>query len=932
MSIPQLKVRTEYSYKRCYGSAAEVAKRLKAIGCASAGIVDLNGTWGHVHWEKALQKEGVTPMYGAEFVIPTEDGWKPTCWVLATDLASFYRLSSRNPKTEAEMREATGVIRFAGAALTDPKAFDYIDINPHSKRRTRAALELHRKTGKPLVLTSDNSYPAPEDLERYLAWNDAKYMTQQHILGDEEMAHAFSHSTMGEILTFEEFAQAIVNTYEVAERIGALALEKAPMIKVDETDWERLVLEGKEYRLERGHIAAWPEEYEARLQREMELIKEKGYVSYFLVVADMIVWAKERMLVGPARGSAAGSLVCYLLQITEVDPIPHNLIFERFIDINRFDLPDIDVDFNDQKRHLVFDYLKDKYGADNIARIGSVSRLKPRSVIAHVSKKLGIPRGAAFGLTNVLIEHSSGDARYGYGLHDTMDTTQPGKDFIAQYPEARLMGEIENHASHSGQHAAGIIVSNVPVIEYCTVRDGIAHIDKKDAEYLNLLKIDALGLRTLGVIEDTGCITSQELYDLKLDGPKVLALFDAQKFSGIFQFEGPAQRRVSTQIPVDCFEKIDHITALARPGPLGGGAAHSYINRNAGREDIVFRHPLMESYLGDTFGVVLYQEQVMRTCREIGKFSWEDTSTIRRIMSKSMGDEFFKSFGAKFVKGAATLGVPKEDAEEIWNEICSFGSWGMNKSHTVSYAVISYWCAYMKTYFPLEYAAACMRNAKDDVQAIEILRELRDEGVNYVPFDPELSEATWASADNKLLGGYTNLVGIGPVKAAKYIEKRAGKGLTEKDHATLAKLPIKFNDLCPAHTMWGKIYDDPESQNVRGRVKEFGELEDGGSHVVICQLVKQDRRDKNEAMLVNKRGSELPGQTLFLDSFMVDDSVSQPVRVRTNPKLWKVYGERMADKAVAGEDWFLVRGRWLDQFSMMILEKVKCLTKPEMFE
>ncbi len=927
MSIPQLRIKTEYSYKRVYGPAKEVAARLKDLGCHAAGIVDTHGTWGHVAWEKAMKEAGVTPLYGAEFEIPTEDGRKPRCWVLAKDLSAFYRLSSLNPTTVEEMREAKGVIRFAGAALTDPESFDYIDINPHSKRQTRRAVELHRETGKPLVITSDNSMPGPEDMSRYLAWNDAKYMTPQYILDDKEMV-----KHLRGILTNEECAQAIVNTYNVAAEIGALDLRKAPMVKVDETDWAKLVEEGRKMRVERGHIPEWTDEYQARLEREMELIKSKDYISYFMVVADMIVWAKERMLVGPARGSSAGSLVCYLLQITEVDPIPHNLIFERFIDLNRFDLPDIDIDFNDQKREQVFDYLKVKYGNEQIARIGSVSRLKPKSVINHVTRKLGIPTGAAFSVINVLIEHSSGDARYGYGLHDTLDTTQPGKDFVQKYPEAKLMGEIENHASHSGQHAAGIIVSNVPVVEYCTVRDGIAHIDKKDAEYLNLLKIDALGLRTLGVIEDTLCITSQELYDLKLDDPKVFEIFNDRKFSGVFQFEGAAQRRVSIQVPVDCFEKIDHVTALARPGPLGGGAAHAYIDRNAGRKEIEFRHPLMKDYLGETMGVVLYQEQVMRTCREIGKFSWEDTSSIRQAMSKSKGDEFFNRYGKRFNKGAATLGIPKDEAEEIWNEICSFGSWGMNKSHTVSYAVISYWCAYMKTYFPLEYAAACLRNAKDDVQAIEILRELRDEGVNYVPFDPDLSEASWAGAEGKLLGGYTNLVGIGPVKAARYIEKRGGKGLSDKDRQTLAKLPVKFNDLRPAHTKYGHVYDDPESMNIRGSIREFNTLEDQESQVVICQLVKQDRRDKNEAMLVNKRGYEEPGQTLFLDSFMVDDSVSQPVRVRTNPKLWEDYGEPMADRAVPGEDWFLVRGRWLEQFSMMIVQKIKCLTKPEMFE
>jgi DNA polymerase III alpha subunit len=279
----------------------------------------------------------------------------------------------------------------------------------------------------------------------------------------------------------------------------------------------------------------------------------------------------------------------------------------------------------------------------------------------------------------VLIEYSSGDSRYGKGLEDTLTTTQPGKDFLERFPEAVLMTELENHASHTGVHAAGFIVANEPVTEYCTVRDGVAQIDKKDAEYLNLLKMDVLGLRTLGVIEDSGCVTAEELYNLPLTDPEVFRIFNEAKFSGVFQFEGAAQRRVSVQIPVSEFQQIDHITALARPGPLGGGAANTYINRNAGREETTYKHESMRKYLEDTRGVVLYQEQVMRIVKELGDFSWEDTSVIRKAMSGRKGKEFFDRHGEKFAAGAAQHGIDAETAKAIWNEIVNFGAWGMNK-------------------------------------------------------------------------------------------------------------------------------------------------------------------------------------------------------------------------------------------------------------
>lgn len=916
--MPQLRVRTEYNYRRTYGPVARIAERLGAMGEPASGIVDAAGTWGHVDWDQHI----ANPMFGVELSAPQSAG---SYWVLAEDLPSLYRLASDPPDTTDALAEVTGVVRFAGAALTDPETFDYIDINPRSRLRTKHALALARRTGKPLVITGDNDYPAREDRNVYLAWNDVEKMTPQWIADESELRAAMPY------VDDDVWSRAVRSTHEVAERCAGLKLNRAPIISMP-GDLADLVERGKKYRLARGHIAQWTPEYQQRVQRELALIRDKGYESYFLVVTDMVNWAKEHMLVGPGRGSSAGSLVCYLLRITEVDPLAHDLLFERFIDINRADLPDIDVDFNDAKRHEVFEHMAQAYGAQNVARIGNVLRLKPRSVLAHVGKKLGIPHGATFSVINVLIEYSSGDARYGKGLEDTLTNTQPGRDFLVRYPEARLMGELENHASHSGVHAAGLIVANVAVTDYCTVRNGVAQVDKKGAEALGLLKIDVLGLRTLGVIEDAGVITPEELYDLKLNDPEVFSIFNDGKFSGLFQFEGAAQRRVATQIPVTNFAQIDHITALSRPGPLGGGAANTYINRFTGREGITYRHQSMEEYLAGTQGVVLYQEQVMRIVRELGGFSWEDTSVIRKAMSGRKGTEFFDRMGEQFTLGAQQRGIPADVADQIWHEIVNFGAWGMNRSHTVSYSIISYWCAYLKRYHALAYAAALLRNAKDDEQVIETLRELEAEQVTYTPFDPDFSDVSWTAASNRLVGGFTNLIGIGPVKARHYVEKRNTGQLTESDRAKLARYKVKYAELHPAHALWGEVYSNPDAHNINGPVREFAELKNEENAVVIARLVRLERRDENEARRVNRRGYLKKGQTLFLDAFMVDDSVSKPVRVRLRPRAWREYGERMADKAVAGKDWFLIRGRWLEQFSMMIVQKIKCLTNKDVFK
>lgn len=927
--IPQLRVRTGYDFRRAFGSVDRVAERLVEIGTPVAGIVD-EGTWGHVPWEKALTKAGIQPAFGVS--LPVASGARS--WALAEDLARFYTWASSNPQDEAAWASVDGVIRFAGAGLSDPACFDYVDVRPESLHGARHSLALAAATGKPLVLAADNIYPGPDDrltaltLESRAATGISlgSGIGCRWIPSDEEMRKAFW------FLDDSTYETAKRNTFEVAERLQGKKLAKAPMIHV-EGDLIALVKRGVASRLARGHIAEWTPEYQARLERELELIAAKQFESYFLVVADLVSWAKTKMLVGPARGSSAGSLVCYVLDITEVDPLQFGLIFERFIDVNRADLPDIDIDFNDAKRHLCFEYLAERYGTANVARIGNVMSLMAKSAISQGARTLGIPFGATFSLSNVLVEHSSGDSRYGKGLEDTMLTTDPGRAFIERYPEAKYICDIEGHPWGTSVHAAGAIVSSVPVTDYCTVLDGVACLNKFDAEYLNLLKIDVLGLRTLGVIEDAGVVTAEELYALRFDDPAVHAVFNRHQYAGIFQFEGASQRSVAVGVPVNSLLQIDHVTALARPGPLGSGAATRYTARCNGLEPVEYKHAALEPMTRETMGVVLYQEQTMRIVRDIGHFSWEDTSFIRKAMSSRKGDEYFGQKRLEFIDGAQEHGLTEEEAASIWDELRKMGSWTMNKAHTVSYAVISYWCAWMKAYHPLEYAAAILRNAKDESQTIEILRELVAEGVPFKPFDIDRSQQSWAAVDGMLLGGFDNLLGFGPVKSQTMLLKRQQGLLTDADRAKLAKIAYKVDDLRPAHTRYGHIYADPDSEGIDGKVWEFAELPDGKSCVVLCKVVSRKRSDKNEALAVAKRnGRIIKGQTAFADMYVVDDSVAQPARVRIETKLWHLYGQAICDRAIDNADWFLVRGRWASKYSMFMAEKIRCLTNPELFK
>lgn len=926
-AIPQLRVRTEFSFRKTFAPIHRVGAALAALETPAAGIVD-GGTWGHVRFSKEAAKRGFKPLFGTELTFVQEDGKKPVAWCLASDTKAFYQFSSAARREGADLHELfaskTGLVRFAGTALEDPELFDYVDLSPASPVSNRRAMRLAAATGKPMVITSDNWYPALSDYNAFMAICAQDRVTPQHLLSQDEMRKQFR------FLDDDQFKQAVYHTFQAAERC-ANELPKAPIIRV-EGDLRALAQAGRDRRLRLGHLTSWSKEYADRFERELVAIQEKDFDSYFIVVADLISWAKERMLVGPGRGSSAGSLVCYCLAITEVDPIPHQLLFERFIDVTRADLPDIDIDFSDTKREQVFTYLDEKYGRDNVARIGNINSLKPKSALAEVCKRLGVPDNERFDVLNVLVEYSSGDARYGHSLEDTMTNTEPGRRFVEKFPEAMVVRDAENHAWHTGVHAAGVIVCNVPVTDYCTVgADGVAQIDKPDSEHLNLLKIDALGLTTLGIIEDAGVVTGDQLYALRHDDPAVLRIFDEKKFCGVFQFEGAAQRTVSAEVVADSFRTLDHVTALARPGPLGGGAAEKYINRKAGREEVTYTHPALAEVLADTYGVVLYQEQVMRIVRDLGKFSWADTTVIRKAMSGRKGKEFFDQQGEKFIAGALQDGIERPVAAEIWKEMCNFGAWGMNRSHTCAYAVISYWCAWMKRYHPLEYAAACLRSAKDDDQTMAILREMDAEGIYYTPFDFNLSHSNWSVQEGRLVGGFQNLVGFGPAKSKAAIEARDSGKVTPKLLERVAAAHVKFSELYPIKAAYPEIFSNPESVGCRpgSSIGRISNLPPNGDVLLIARLVKKQFRDENEDRRVQKRnGRVMKGNTKFADLWVSDDS-GGPVTIRIDRHTFEPMGRKALENLVVGQDILMIRGNRIPNFSMVKAVRIRCLTNPE---
>jgi DNA-directed DNA polymerase III PolC len=794
----------------------------------------------------------------------------------------------------------------------------YIEINPMS---TRKSLEFANQKGFRTIATSDNYYPKVIDKKAYevlVGRNRTDRTAPMHILNEWELKDCVPW------IPDDSFK----NTYLLADQCN-VDLPVAQMISFhSDKTLRKLCEEGAPAR----NIDLKDKIYSARLTREIDMIADKKFEDYFFVIADMINYAKKHMLVGPARGSSAGSLVCYLTGITDIDPIRHNLLFERFIDITREDLPDIDIDFQDDRREMVIQYLIEKYGLEKVAHLGTVSRYKAKSTITEVAKELGIPAWEVNDLKGAIIERSSGDARAAMCIMDTFNDLEVGKQVLAKYPQMKIASTMENHARHTGVHAAGIIVTEEPVHKYCSVNNqsGAAQIDKKDAEDLNLLKIDALGLRTLSVLQDILDQVGWErekLINYRLDDEKAFKILNDEKYAGIFQFEGYALQSLTRQMKIADFEDVASITALARPGPLNSGGTTQYIKRRVGESPTEYLHPLTKEITEVTFGVVVYQEQVMNIARDVGKLSWEDVSQLRKAMSKSYGEEFFDRYWQRFKVGAEQNGIEEDQALNIWKNINTMGSWAFNRSHAIAYGMVSYWCCVLKSKFPLEFAAACLRNVRDDEQGVRLLREVVKEGLVYKPYDKYKSKINWSVQNGELIGGLIGIKGVGPKLAEDIINRRnLQQPLTPRQDRLLNEGGTPYDDIFECERRFGHIKKDPASHNIKSDIIDIDTLEadNPGVYVFFGKLKEKNLRDLNETVNLAKRGGRIAEtHNLWLNMTFEDDTgpIISTIDRFKYPKMGKPIVE---DGRL--NDWYLVKGTLRKGFRKIYIDKIRKLS------
>jgi DNA polymerase-3 subunit alpha len=515
------------------------------------------------------------------------------------------------------------------------------------------------------------------------------------------------------------------------------------------------------------------ETYKERLKEELQVISDKNFASYFLVVSDMVGWAKaNEILVGPGRGSAAGSLVCYLLGITEVDPIEYDLLFFRFINPERNDFPDIDTDFMDRRRSEVKDYLKKKF--THVASISTFTYFKDKGVIRDVARALLVPlKEVDVALKNVET----------FEEYESNPSTQ---EFRNKYPEvtkyaSMLRGKIRGN----GMHAAGVVVAKDDISKYVPIetrkdpndsvsgRIPVVAYDMEQTADLGLIKLDVLGLKTLSVIDDALRTIKHvkkkdvNLKDIKFDDPKVYENLSNGFTKGVFQAEATPYTNLLMKMGVDKFEDLAASNALVRPGAMNtvGGA---YIRRKRGEEIVTYAHPIMQEFTARTYGVIIYQEQVMQACVHLGGMSWADADKVRKIIGKKKDAKEFDVYKDQFITGASNHITP-EDAAKLWHDFEAHAGYSFNRSHAIAYSMLSYYTAWLKCYYPLEFMFAILKNEKDKDARTDYLLEAKRLGIKVLLPHVNESDLDFSIQGNSIRFGLSNI---------KYISDNIGSKIT----------------------------------------------------------------------------------------------------------------------------------------------------------
>jgi len=804
-NFTHLHVHSHYSLLDGLPKIDDILNRLEELKMDACALTDHGVLYGAVEFYKKAIKKGIKPIIGSEvylarermtdkrpniddlryhlvLLVKNEKGYKNLVKLITkAHLGGFYY----KPRIDENLLStySSGLIALSACLqgkiprLILAKKYDaametairyqqifgkdnfYLEIQHHpnsqeQKKVNKYLIDLSKKLNIPLVATNDVHYLRPEDAEAQdilmLINTGAKSDDPERLTMKSDDFSLRSQEEM--IESFKEVPEAIENTRKITEmcnfkfKLGEIKLPtfKTPEGKSADDYLKELCQKGLENHKEQIEDK---KEAQKRLDYELSVIKQTGFASYFLIVQDFVKFAKEkRIVVGPGRGSVGGSIVAYLLDITEINPLKHNLLFERFLNKDRISMPDIDLDFSDRRRDEIINYVAQKYGRERVAQIITFGTMAARAVIRDV--------GRAMNLSYSFCDKVAKTIPFGFSLDETLEKVSEFRQLYDTDKDAKKLidfsKKLEGVARHASTHACGVVISSEPLDNLVPLqnptqndRTVVTQYEMYSIEDLGLLKMDFLGLKNLTIIEDTltriYSVQNKkiEIEKIPFDDKKTYKLLQQGKTTGVFQMESEGFKRYLKELKPNVFEDIVSMIALYRPGPIK--FIPEYIARKNKKKKVEYLHPKLKPILEKTQGICIFQEQLMQIARDLAGFSLSEADVLRKAVGKKIKSLLIAQ-REKFITGAIKNGVEKKIAEKIWEWILPFASYGFNRSHSVAYGIISYQTAYLKAHFPIEFMAALLTSEKTDVERIAFLiDECKNMGIEVLP--PDINES-----------------------------------------------------------------------------------------------------------------------------------------------------------------------------------------------
>src|SRR3989344_1036443 len=825
-----LHTHSHYSLLDGLAKIDELVNRAKELGMGALALTDHGNLYGAIEFYKTAKAAGIKPILGVEAYIAGTDpqkkyfhlillaknaaGWKNIIKLVTHGyLKGFYYKPQIDKETLRQY--ADGIVALSAClsgevarallnndyekakkiALEYQEMFGqgnfFIEIGYHPGLKETvkihdSLIKLSRETGIQLAATQDIHYLKKEDADVHdiflaIQTGDKVSDSDRLSLKDDDFSMT-SPEQMAE--WFSDVPEAVTNTMKVAELCNLeLELGKVKLPRFATPNGQSAMDYLKELvsqRLSRRYPITTPAIQE-RLDYEIGVIEKTGFAAYFLIVQDFINWAKDHgIVVGPGRGSAAGSLVAYVLNITDVDPLKYDLLFERFLNPERIQMPDIDIDFTDRRRDEVFGYLKEKYGEDHVANIITFGTMAARLSVRDVGRALGIPLSLCDQVAKLIPFNKSIDEALAL-VPEFAELYKKNPDVKKIVDPARRLEGVVRHAS---THACGTVISAEPLTETIPLQKSkdviVTQFEMHTIEDLGLLKMDLLGLKNLTIIEDAVRLVTErigkkiDISNLPENDAATYKLLQAADTTGVFQLESSGMRRYLKELNPTELEDITAIVAVYRPGPME--LIPQYISRKHKREPVIYLHPKVEPVFKNTYGIMIYQEQLMAAARALAGLSLAEADVLRKAVGKKIRKLLLEQ-REKLIGGCIKNGVSKQIAEQFWALIEPFDRYGFNRSHAVCYATIAYQTAYLKAHYPIEFMTALLNADSGDIDRVAfVISECKRMNINVLPPDINKSSALFTPEENNIRFGLTAIKNLGVAIVEALIAERAAGG------------------------------------------------------------------------------------------------------------------------------------------------------------